>query len=241
MQVKKQQLELDMEQQTGSRLGKEYIKAVYFHPAYLSYMQSTSCEMSRWCHPTTSSSIIPFPSCPLSFPAPASFPVSLLFTSGGQSIGVSASASVLPMNIQYWFPLGLTGLISLQSKGFSRVFFKASILWCSAFFMVKLSHPYMTPGKTIALTRQTFVGKETISHPTTCNVWIQTHSIQFPQNLLKTHVHLVYTFLCLGVLIKVCTKYFSVNYYYKKKKIESKNRNMRTFKIYIQQYTPIII
>ena len=79
---------------------------------------------------------------------------------------------------------------------------KASILWCSAFFMVQLSHPYMTSGKTIALIRQTFVGKETISHPTTCDVWIQTPSIQFPQNLLKTHIHLVYTFLCLGVLVK---------------------------------------
>ena len=79
---------------------------------------------------------------------------------------------------------------------------KASILLHSAFFIVQLSHPYMTSGKTIALIRQTFVGKETVSHPMTCDVWIQTHSIQFPQNLLKTHIHLVYTFLCLGVLVK---------------------------------------
>ena len=75
---------------------------------------------SRWCHPTISSSVISFSSCLQSFPASGSFPISQLFTSGGQSIG--ASASVLPMNIQDWFPLGLTGLISLQSKGLSRVF-----------------------------------------------------------------------------------------------------------------------
>jgi len=83
-----------------------------------------------------------------------------LFTSGGESIAASASASALLMNIQDGFPLGLTGLMSLQPQGLSRVFdSKASILWCSAFFMVQLSHPYMTTGKTIALTRQTFVGK----------------------------------------------------------------------------------
>ena len=78
------------------------------------------CPLSQWCHPTISSSVIPFSSCPQSFPASGSFPMSHLFTSGGQSTGVSASASVLPMNIQNWFPLGLTGLISLQSKGLSR-------------------------------------------------------------------------------------------------------------------------
>ena len=86
------------------------------------------------------------------------------FISGGQSIGASASASALPTNIQDSFPLGWTGWISLQSKGLSRVFSnttvqKASVLHLSAFFIVQLSHPYMTTGKTIALTRQTFVGK----------------------------------------------------------------------------------
>ena len=89
------------------------------------------------------------------------------FASGGQSIGVSTSESVLPMNVQDWFPLELTGWISLQSKGPLRVFsntfyqhsYKAKILWCSAFFMVQLSHPYMTTGKTIALTRWNFVSK----------------------------------------------------------------------------------
>ena len=90
--------------------------------------------------------------------------MSQLFAWGGQSIGVSSSASVLPMYTQDWSPLGCTGWISLQSKGLSRVFSqhhssKASILQCSAFFIVQLSHPYMTTGKTIALTRRTFVGK----------------------------------------------------------------------------------
>ena len=89
--------------------------------------------------------------------------MSQLFTLDGQSIGVSASTSVLPMNIQDWFPLGWTGWISLQSKGLSRVFsstsLKASILQCSAFFMVQLSHPYMTTGKNKALTIQNFVKK----------------------------------------------------------------------------------
>ena len=84
------------------------------------------CPLSQWCHPTISSFVIPFSSCLWSFPASESLPVSQLFTSGGQSIGASASASVLPMDIQDWFPLGLTGLI-LMSKGLSRVFSKTTI------------------------------------------------------------------------------------------------------------------
>ena len=88
---------------------------------------------------------------------------SALSASGGQSIGASPSAPVFPMDIQDWFHLGWTDWIYLQSKGFSRVFsntcLKASVLWCSAFFMVQLSHLYMTTGKTIALTRWTFFGK----------------------------------------------------------------------------------
>ena len=83
---------------------------------------SNSCPLSQWCHQTIPSSVIPFSSCPQSFPATGSFLVSWPFSSNGQSIGASASASDLPMNVQGWFPLGLTGLISLQSKGFSRVF-----------------------------------------------------------------------------------------------------------------------
>ena len=86
---------------------------------------SNSCTLSRWCHPTISSSVIPFSPCLQSFPATGSFLMSQLFTSGGQSIG--ASASVLPMNIQGWFPLGLTGWISLQSKGLSRVFSNTTV------------------------------------------------------------------------------------------------------------------
>ena len=87
---------------------------------------SNSYPLSQWCHPAVSSSIIPFSSCLQSFPALESFPMSQLFTLGSQSIGAPASASVLPMNIQGWFPLGLTGLISLQSKGLSRVFFNTT-------------------------------------------------------------------------------------------------------------------
>ena len=117
---------------------------------------SNSCPLSWWWHPTLSSS-----SCLQSFPGSGSFPMSQLFESGGQSIGASASTLVLPMIIQGWFPFGLTGLISLQSKGFSRVFSNTTVQkdqFCSVFFMVQLSHPYTT-GKTIALTIQTFVGK----------------------------------------------------------------------------------
>ena len=88
-----------------------------------------SCPLSRWCHPTISSAVIPFSSCPQSFPASGSFPMSWLFAFGGQSIGASALASVLPMNIQGWFPLGLASLISLLSKGLSRVFSSTTVLY----------------------------------------------------------------------------------------------------------------
>ena len=123
-----------------------------------------SYPLSWWCHPTISSSVVPFSSLQ-SFPASGSFPKSQFFASGGQSFGDSSSASVLPKNIHGWFSLGLTGLISLLLMGLSIVFshtadrkhqfFGAH----SAFFMVQLWHPYMTTGKNIALTRQTFVGK----------------------------------------------------------------------------------
>ena len=86
---------------------------------------SDSCPLSQWCHPTISSSVVPFSSCPQSFPASGSFPMSRLFTSGSQSI--RASATVLPMNIQGWLPLGLTGLISLLSKRLSRVFSSTTV------------------------------------------------------------------------------------------------------------------
>ena len=126
---------------------------------------SNLCPLSRWYHPTILPSVVPF-SCLQFFPASGSFQMSQFFASGGQSFGVSASASVLPMNIHDWFSLGLTGWISLQPKGLSSLFqhhsSKASILRCSAFFIVQLSHPYMTTGKIIALPRRTFVGKECI-------------------------------------------------------------------------------
>ena len=119
---------------------------------------SNSCPLSQWRYLTNLSSVASFSSCSESFPASESFPVSQLFTSGGRNIEASASASVLPVNIQGWFPLGLTVLI-LQSKSLLQHHrLKASIIWHSAFFMVQLSQLYMTTGKTIALTIWTFVG-----------------------------------------------------------------------------------
>ena len=90
-------------------------------------VHSNSCPSSQWCHPAISSSVVPFSSCPQSLPASGSFPVSQLFTWGGQSVGVSASASVLPMNTQDWSPLEWTGWISLQSKALARVFSSTTV------------------------------------------------------------------------------------------------------------------
>ena len=121
---------------------------------------SNSCPSSRWCHPTISSSVVPF-SCPQYFPASGSFPMSQLFAWGGQHTGVSASASVLPMNTQDWSPLGWTGWISLQSKGLSRVFCNTTVQK-HQFFGAQLSsqsNSHMDVRKTIALTIRTFVGK----------------------------------------------------------------------------------
>ena len=99
---------------------------------------SNSCPSNWWCHPTISSSVVPLSSCIQSFPASGSFQMSQFFTSDSQSIGTSASASVLPMNIQDWFPLGLTGLISLQPKGLSRVFSNTTVQK-HQFFGIQLS------------------------------------------------------------------------------------------------------
>ena len=96
-------------------------------PSLSAWVCSDSCPLSRWCHPAISSSVAPFSPCPQSFPASGYFPMSRFFTLGGWSIG--ASASVLPANIQGWFPLGLTGLISLLSKGLARIFSSAIVLW----------------------------------------------------------------------------------------------------------------
>ena len=151
-------------------------------------MSIDSCPSSRWCHPTISSSVIPFSSRLQSFPASGSFPMSQLFTSGDQTIGVSVSGSVLPMNIQGWFPLGLTGLISLQSKSLLQHHSsKTSVLQCSAFFIVQLSHPYMTTRKTIALTRQSFVGK--------------VMSLLF--NIFLTSWYIVFASYCLLHVVKI--------------------------------------
>ena len=125
---------------------------------------SDSCPSSRWCYPTILSSVTHFSSWPQSFPASGSFPMNWLFASGGQSIGASASASVLPKNIQGSFPSGLTGLISLLSKELSRVFFRTTV-WKHRFFGAQPSlwsnsyiHTWLLE-KNIALTRQTFVRK----------------------------------------------------------------------------------
>ena len=96
-------------------------------PSPTSRVYSNSCPLSPWCYPTISSSVVSFSSHRLSFPASRSFQISRFFTSGGQIIGASASASVLPMNIQDWFPLGWTGCISLPSKGLSRVFSNTTV------------------------------------------------------------------------------------------------------------------
>ena len=108
------------------RHGLQYTRPPCSSPTPIVY--SNSCPWSWWCHPTLSSSVIPFSSSLQSFPASGSFPISQFFTSGGQRIGISASTSVLPMNIQGWCPLGLTGWISLQFKGLSRVFSNPSEL-----------------------------------------------------------------------------------------------------------------
>ena len=126
---------------------------------------SNSCPLRQWCHPTISSSVVAFSSCLQSFPESGSFQMIWFFQSGGQSIGVSASASVLPVNTQDWFPLEWTGWISLQSKGLSRVFSNTTIQQ-HQFFGTQLAlrsnshnHTWLLTGKTIALTRWTFVSK----------------------------------------------------------------------------------
>ena len=123
---------------------------------------SHSCQLSWWCHPTISFSVTPFSSCPQSFPASGSFPISWLFESSGWSIGASPSAPVLPKNIQGWFPwidwLDLLAVHGILKNLLQHHCLKASILWHSA-FMIQLSHPYMTTGKTTTLNIWTFVSK----------------------------------------------------------------------------------
>ena len=124
---------------------------------------SNSCPLNWWWHPTISSSVVPF-SCLQSFPAAGSFQMSQVFPSGGQSVGGSALTSILPMNIQDWisFRMNRLNLLAVQEtlkNLLQHHSSKASILQRSAFFIVPLSHPYVSTGKTIALTRWTFVGK----------------------------------------------------------------------------------
>ena len=123
-------------------------------------VHSNLCALSWWCHSAMSFSVIPFSSCPQTLPASESFPMSQLFASGGQSIGVSAPASEHPELISFrmaWLDLcAVQGTLKSLLQHHSS---KASILRCSAFFIVQLSHPYMTTGKTVVLTRRTFVGK----------------------------------------------------------------------------------
>ena len=119
-------------------------------PSPTPWVHPNPCPLSRWCHPTISSSVVPFSSCPQSLPASRSFQMSQLFI------------QLLPMNTQDWSPLGWTGWISSQSKGLSRVFSNTTVqkhqFFCTL-FILQISHPYMTTGKTIALTRRTFVDK----------------------------------------------------------------------------------
>ena len=132
-------------------------------PVHHQLLEYTQCPSSWWCHPKISSSVVPFSSCPHSFQASGSFQMSWLFSSGGQSTGASALASVLPMNTQDWSPLERIGWISLQSKGLSRVFSNTTVQK-HQFSSTQLSlqststciHDYWKP---IALTRWTFVGK----------------------------------------------------------------------------------
>ena len=113
-------------------------------PSPTPIVYSNSCPLSQWCHPTISSSVVPFSSCPQSLPASGSFPMSQLFATGGQSIGVSALASVLRINIQDWFPLGLTDLIFLLSKGVSRVFSNTIVQSISSSVLRFLHGPTLT-------------------------------------------------------------------------------------------------
>ena len=138
-----------------------------------------SCPLSQWCYPTISSSVIPFSSCPQSLPASGSFLMSQFFTLGGQSIGVSASIAILPVNTQDWSPLGWTGWISLRLKGLLTVFFNTTVQK-HQFFGAQLSsqsnchiHTWLTTGKTVALTRRTFAGK----------------AMSLPFNMLSRFVH----------------------------------------------------
>ena len=167
---------------------------------------SKSCPLSRWCHPVISSSVVPFSSCSQSLSASGSFPMSQLFSWGGQSIGVSASASVLPMNHPglVSFRMDCLDLLAVQGTLKSLLLYhssKASILQRSAFFTIQLSHSYMTTGKTIALTRRTFVGKVMFLLFNMLSSWVgpKVHSLhkilqENPNELLINPIYTVIVF-----------------------------------------------
>ena len=163
---------------------------------------SNSCPLSRWCHPAISSSVVPFSSCPQSLPASGSFPMSQLFASGGQNIGVSASTSVLPMNTQDWSPLGWTSWISLQSKGVSRVFCNTTVQK-HQFFGTQLSSVQLSFSPTLSVQ---------LSHPscyknlTPKSQWLNGVNNYFPFDgwgfYQKQHITNLWRKkrLCLGIL-----------------------------------------
>ena len=167
----------------------------YSTPSFLHYLLESAQThiywvLSRWCHPTVSSSVAPFPSCPQSFPPLGSFPVSWLFTSGGQSIGVSTS--VLPMNSQGWFPLGLTGMISLQSKGLSRVFSNTTIQKHQTLDHQVLLFSLYPPnrGRAGQKTRLQIKDAQLILFiPTETHIYINTHMVCYPCASTHTHTH----------------------------------------------------
>ena len=132
-------------------------------------LAQTRLPLSRWCHPTISSSVAPFSSCLQSFLASGSFPMSRLFVSGGQSIGASALASVLPMTIQGWFPLGWAGLISLQSKGLSRAFSNATVQKHQFFTLDSKNCPAL--GSSCGNTGSCHCGGDAASSPWSWQLW----------------------------------------------------------------------
>ena len=158
---------------------------------------SNSCASRRWCHPTISSSVVPFSSCPQSFPASGSFPVSQFFLSGGQSIGASASTSVLSVSIQDWFALGLTGLISLQSKGLLRVFSNTTV---QKYQDISNSHSHSKrdkverkrPAYSVPYTLQTTLGFKAYEHSwwLCFTLWPLDSALQFSSFLFKERQHL---------------------------------------------------
>ena len=136
-------------------------------PSSTPRVYSNSSPLSRWCHPTISSSVVSFSSCLQSFPASGSFQMSQFFASGGQSTGASASTSVLPMNSQDWFPLGWNGWISLQSKGLSRVFSNTTVQSINSLVLSFLYSPALTSihdyWKNHSFDRWTFFWKSNVS------------------------------------------------------------------------------